>query len=132
MKKLFLIPAVAIIGLLFIQGISKSDSETETFSTEMTPNMPPHVKSIVDQKCYGCHNAESKNEKGKKKLDWDEFEASKKAKQMATMGKIVEALEAGDMPPAKFLENKPEGKLTDAELATLLEWSTGKKKSPKE
>jgi hypothetical protein len=48
------------------------------------------------------------------------------------MGKIVEVLEAGDMPPAKFLENKPEGKLTDVELATLLEWSAGKKKSPKE
>uniref|UniRef100_UPI0035930FB2 heme-binding domain-containing protein n=1 Tax=Aquiflexum sp. TaxID=1872584 RepID=UPI0035930FB2 len=70
--------------------------------------------------------------KGKKKLDWDEFEASKRAKQMATKGKIVEVLEDGDMPPAKFLENKPEGKLTETELATLLEWSAGKKKSPKE
>ena len=132
MKKLFLIPAVAIIGLLFFQGISKSDSETEPLSHVMATDMPPQVKAIVEQKCYGCHNAESKNEKAKEKLDWDEFEASKRAKQIATKGKIVEVLEAGDMPPAKFLEKKPEGKLTEAELATLLEWSAGKKKSPKE
>lgn len=132
MKKLFFLPALAIIGLLFFQGISKTASESEPFSHEIAPDMPPHIKAIVEQKCYGCHNAESKNEKGKKKLDWDDFEASKKAKQMATKGKIVEALENGDMPPAKFLENKPEGKLTETELATLIEWSAGKKKSPKE
>ena len=35
----------------------------------------------------------------------------------------------GDMPPAKFLEMKPEGKLSEAELATLLQWSAGKKKA---
>ncbi|WP_194973376.1 heme-binding domain-containing protein [Aquiflexum lacus] len=132
MKKLFFLPALAILGLLFIQGVTKSEPETKFISHEIAPDMPPQVKAIVEQKCYGCHNAESKNEKGKKKLDWDEFEASKKAKQMATKGKIVEALENGDMPPAKFLENKPEGKLTEGELATLMEWSAGKKKSPKE
>jgi hypothetical protein len=32
------------------------------------------------------------------------------------------------MPPAKFLENKPEGKLSEAELAMMMEWSKSKKK----
>ncbi|GAA0879166.1 hypothetical protein GCM10009119_21340 [Algoriphagus jejuensis] len=90
--------------------------------------MPADVKAIVEQKCYGCHNAESKNDKGKEKLDWDAFEASKKSKQMATKGKISEVLAEGEMPPEKFLAQKPEGKLTEAELATLVEWSAGKKK----
>lgn len=132
MKKLFFFPALAIIGLLFFQGITKTASDSESFSHEIGPDMPPHIKAIVEQKCYGCHNAESKNEKGKKKLDWDAFEASKKSMQLATKGKIVEVLEAGDMPPAKFLENKPEGKLTETELASLIEWSAGKKKSTQE
>jgi hypothetical protein len=95
----------------------------------LAPDMPADVKAVVEQKCYGCHNAESKNEKGKAKLDWDAFEATKKSKQLATKGKIAEVLEKGDMPPKKFLENKPEGKLTEAELATLMDWSAGKKKS---
>lgn len=129
MKKLFLLPTLAIIGLLFFQATIKTESDTEILEHSMAPEMPANVKAVVDQKCYGCHNAESKNDKGKAKLDWDAFEAAKKSKQMATMGKITEALENGDMPPAKFLENKPEGKLTEAELATLMEWSVGKKKS---
>lgn len=128
MKKLTLLPMAAVLGLLFIQGTPKSEVETPTMHLAMSPDMPANIKAIVDQKCYGCHNAESKNEKGKAKLDWDAFEASKKSKQMATKGKIAEVLEKGDMPPAKFLENKPEGKLTEAELATLMEWSASKKK----
>lgn len=126
MKKLFLLPVAAILGVLFFQGTPKS--EPDYIHLELSPDMPENIKAIVDQKCYGCHNAESKNEKGKAKLDWDAFEASKKSKQMATKGKIAEVLEKGDMPPAKFLENKPDGKLSEAELASLMEWSASKKK----
>lgn len=131
MKKLLLIPALALIGFIFLQATVK-DNHSENIETAVFDDqIPAHVKSVIDQKCYGCHNAESKNEKGKQKLDWDDFEASRKAKQLATMAKINEVLISGDMPPAKFLENKPEGKLSKEELETLLDWSAGKKKSPK-
>lgn len=130
MKKLFLLSSAALIGLLFFQATSKPESEPETIThTMMASNMPADVKAIVETKCYGCHNVNSKNKKGKAKLDWDAFEAAKKSKQLAAKGKINEVLVKGDMPPKKFLENKPEGKLTEAELATLMAWSAGKKKS---
>ncbi|MCR9016171.1 heme-binding domain-containing protein [Aquiflexum gelatinilyticum] len=129
MKKSFLLPTLAILGLLFIQGTSKTDAVSEYELHALAPDMPANVKAVVEQKCYGCHNAESKNEKGKAKLDWDAFEATKKSKQLATMAKINETLSKGEMPPAKFLENKPEGKLSESDLATLMEWSAGKKKS---
>jgi mono/diheme cytochrome c family protein len=128
MKKLSLLPVAAVVGLLFFQGTPKPELEDYPIHPVMAPDMPANVKAIVEQKCYGCHNAESKNEKGKEKLDWDAFEASKKSKQMATKGKISEVLAEGEMPPKKFLEMKPEGKLTEAELATLIDWSAGKKK----
>lgn len=129
MKKLSLLPMAAMVGLLFFQGTQKPEVVSVPEFHSMAPDMPADVKAVVEQKCYGCHNAESKNEKGKAKLDWDAFEATKKSKQMATKGKIAEVLEKGDMPPAKFLEMKPEGKLSEAELATLMQWSSGKKKS---
>lgn len=130
MKKLFLLSSAALIGLLFFQATSKPEYEPETIThTMMASNMPADVKAIVETKCYGCHNVNSKNEKGKAKLDWDAFEAAKKSKQLAAKGKINEVLVKGDMPPKKFLENKPEGKLTEAELATLMAWSASKKKS---
>ncbi|RZS97383.1 heme-binding domain-containing protein [Cecembia calidifontis] len=131
MKKLLLIPALALIAFIFLQATVKDNESIELETNVFDDKIPPHVKAVIDQKCYGCHNAESKNEKGKQKLDWDELEASRKAKQLATMAKINETLVNGDMPPAKFLESKPEGKLTKEELETLLDWSAGKKKSPK-
>jgi mono/diheme cytochrome c family protein len=127
MKKLLLIPFAAIIGLLFLQGKSEPTSYTLAADAEL----PANVKAVVDQKCYGCHNANSKNEKAKAKLDWDALGKLKKSKRVAAMDEIAEVLEKGEMPPKKFLENKPEAALSEADLATLKEWSAGKKKKSK-
>jgi uncharacterized membrane protein len=128
MKKLSFLPFVAMVGILFFQAIPKSDSNNHPILNPEAPALPADVKAIVQQKCYGCHNAESKNEKAKAKLDWDELEASKKAKALAKMTKITEILEEGSMPPSKFLDSNPDKKLTESEVETLMEWSTGKKK----
>lgn len=128
MKKLSFLPLAALVGLLFLQANPKPEADTLVTLHPETPALPSEVKAIVQQKCYGCHNAESKNEKGKAKLDWDALEEAKKSKALATMGKITEALEEGSMPPEKFLASNPDKKLTEAEVKTLMEWSTGKKK----
>jgi len=131
MKKLLLIPFVAIIGLLFMQGKSVPVSEASAITDAKNAELPANVKAVVDQKCYGCHNANSKNEKGKAKLDWDAVGNMKKSKRMAAMEKVSEVLAKGEMPPKKFLANKPEAALSEAELATLVEWSAGKNKKSK-
>lgn len=125
MKRLLFITCAALCGLLFFQG---KPTEKPAPSPYLDAELPAEVKAVVDQKCYGCHNVNSKNEKGKAKLDWDALTKMKKAKRMAAMDEINEVLTEGEMPPKKFLENKPEGALTEAELATLLAWSSGKKK----
>ncbi|WP_026953945.1 heme-binding domain-containing protein [Algoriphagus vanfongensis] len=126
MKRLSLIPIAGLVAVLFFQAAQKPEFESHPELDEA--KMPAKVKAVVEQKCYGCHNAESKSDKAKKKLDWDEFEAAKKSKQLAAMAEINETLVEGEMPPKKFLENKPEGKLTEEELQILLDWSSGKKK----
>ena len=128
MKKLSLLSAFGFALILFLQAIPKTDAHNQPELNDEAPAIPEDVMAVVQQKCYGCHNAESKNEKGKEKLDWDELESAKKGKALATMKKITEVLEGDEMPPEKFLERKPEGKLSDEEKATLLAWSTGKKK----
>jgi mono/diheme cytochrome c family protein len=127
MKKLLLLPFIAFVGLLFFQGKSVPAITTHTPGADL----PANVKAVVDMKCYGCHNANSKNEKGKAKLDWDALDKMKKSKRMAAMGEISEILAKGEMPPKKFIANKPEAALSEAELATLVEWSAGKKKKSK-
>lgn len=126
MKKLLLLSFAAVVSLFFIQA-----TKPGTEPNPVDDFLPANVKAVVDEKCYGCHNANSKNEKAKAKLDWDALGKMKKAKRIAAMGEIAEVLEKGEMPPKKFLEFKPEAKLSDSDLATLKEWSAGKKKSKK-
>lgn len=128
MKKLLLLPLMALIGLFFMQGTSKPVAVADPYLDGV---IPANVKAVIDQKCYGCHNANSKNEKGKAKLDWDALAKMKKSKRMAAMDEIAEVLDKGEMPPKKFLDFKPEAKLSESDLATLKEWSAGKKKKAK-
>lgn len=116
-----LIFSAFIISFIFIQGKNpdKTNRHTALDSIEFTAD----VKAIIDQKCFGCHNLNSKNEKGKKKLKWDSLTLIPKATQVAKLDKIIEVLEEGSMPPAKFLEYKPEAKLNDEEVKKLKEWA---------
>jgi mono/diheme cytochrome c family protein len=129
MKKLLLLPLMALIGLFFMQGTSEPVAVADPHAQDGV--IPANVKAVIDQKCYGCHNANSKNDKAKAKLDWDALSKMKKAKRMAAMDEIAEVLEKGEMPPKKFLDFKPEAKLSESDLTTLKEWSAGKKKKVK-
>lgn len=129
MKKLLILPLMALIGLFFVQGTTIATSHAKPYPQDGV--IPANVKAVIDQKCYGCHNANSKNDKGKAKLDWDALAKMKKAKRMAVMDEIAEVLEKGEMPPKKFLDFKPEAKLSESDLTTLKEWSAGKKKKAK-
>lgn len=76
MKKLLIVSFAFIVGLLFFQGKSAVKS-----SSAAAADLPADVKAVVDKKCYGCHNANSKNEKGKAKLDWDALAKQKKVEE---------------------------------------------------
>jgi hypothetical protein len=86
-------------------------------------NIPEDVKSVLDNKCYGCHNMESKADKAKEKLLLDKLGDLSKAELIATLGDISEVSGEGDMPPEKFLEQKPEKKLTEDEQKLLVDWA---------
>ncbi|UCS94909.1 heme-binding domain-containing protein [Echinicola marina] len=128
MKKLFLLPLAAIIGLLFFQGTQKSELSSNPELEVAGKKIPKKVMAVVDQKCYGCHNPDARSEKAKSKLDWDALQTLSKSEQSEAKDKIYEVLSEGNMPPRKFLENKPEGKLSEDELALLMKWSKTKRK----
>jgi uncharacterized membrane protein len=81
------------------------------------------VKPIIDAKCLGCHSADSKNEKAKEKLIWANLSTMEKKAVASVLDEMVEVLEKGEMPPAKFLERFPDKKLTDKETKSLKKWA---------
>lgn len=85
--------------------------------------MPDNVKAIIQNSCFGCHNTNSKNEDGKEALDFKKLDNLSMIKQISAYTDIKEVLEEGEMPPKKFLEKKPEKKLSDEQTKILLDWS---------
>ncbi len=85
--------------------------------------IPDDVNAIIENKCFGCHNVDSKSDKAKKKLLFDELTGLSKAKIVAKLDDIHDVVDEGKMPPEKFLERYPDKTLTEDEAAKLKEWA---------
>ncbi len=114
-----ILPGVFVIVLIAIFMIGTSGTQ----EPELTNlQMPDHVKSIVENKCFGCHNTDSKNEDAKEKLDFKTLNDLNNFKKVGKLRDIADILEEGKMPPKKFLDMHPEKKLTNEETAALTAW----------
>jgi len=98
-------------------------SAEENSPTKNPVKMPDNVKSIINNKCMGCHNTDSKNDKAKEKLDFKTLEGLGKIKKIGTYNHIVEALQKDKMPPEKFLDKYPDKKLSEKEAKAIIEWA---------
>lgn len=114
----FLLPTVFIISVIFLQFSNSFEA-----GSRMDIEIPEEVKSVLDNKCFGCHNSESQAQKAKDKLLLDKLNDLSKAKQISTLGDIAEIASKGEMPPEKFLEKKPEKKLTEQEQKLIADWA---------
>lgn len=121
MKKQHIIYSTLVIMILM--GLSSLKSYEKNAVNIEKIDMPENVKAIIDNKCYGCHSADSQNDKAKEKLRWDQLDQLSKAKLVSTFSDIEEVLDKGKMPPEKFLEKRPEKKLTDEEKGLLKSWA---------
>ncbi len=124
MKTTSLIFLVALASsFLFIRAQQVPSPVNPQEPVDTVINYAVEARAIIDQKCFGCHNPEAKNEKAKKKFMWDELPKSARQNQLKVMNDLLEVLNEGKMPPEKFLQFKPEAKLTEAESSTLWAWA---------
>jgi len=123
--KALLIVGVVVFAFLMIQGriVEKSESQKTIKSDTATINYSGKIKVIIDNKCYGCHNSNTRAIKARNKLNWDSLALITKVNQISKLDKVIETLDKGEMPPKQFLERKPEGKLTDDEITALKGWA---------
>lgn len=108
---------------VFVSGIlATGTSVASENNTASGREYPAGIKTIIDKSCYGCHSAESKNDKGKEKLDFDQLSTLPATKQIAAYNHIAETLEEQEMPPQKFLERFPDKALSTEESEALKAW----------
>jgi len=125
MKKYLFLFLLLTLGIVFVSFTLKSyKSDDLAASADNHFEIPDNVQSVIDKSCYGCHNSESQNDKGKKKLQFDELSGLPKHKLTAKLADIAEIINEGEMPPEKFLKKKPEATPTAVEKKILVDWAT--------
>ena len=117
----FLFPVLLILLTIIIQ--SSVFVEVNAPKDTSGLDIPENVKSVLDNKCFGCHNVDAKSNKAKSKLLLDKLDDLSKVKLVAKLSDIAGVVSDGNMPPEKFVEQKPEAKLTEEEQTLLVEWS---------
>jgi len=121
-KLLFVVTIMMFSGILFSFTLSKNPNPL--IPDEDVLNMPDNVKVIVDNHCYGCHNSESKNTKGKMKLSFDKFGTKySNIRAASKLKKISEEVSEDKMPPKKFLKHYPDKALNADQKKLLSDWA---------
>lgn len=113
-KQLVLFVAIGIL-FLFFQSFSPEQPIEGVFPDEIT--------SILKASCYDCHFTGASSDKALKAINFDDWDEYRTTKQIGILSDIGEVVEEGKMPPGKYLENKPEAKLTDKQKKLLAEWT---------
>ena len=121
-KRIFPIVLVIFMFASFLAVAAEKPQETKAVK------MPDNVKAVIENKCFGCHNTDSKNDKAKEKLDLKTLDSLTQTKMIHALTEIGEVLEKNEMPPEKFLEKFPDKKLTDAEKKILMDWASSEAK----
>lgn len=106
--------------LAFMAGSQKTLGQDKARPAVMT-SMPENISGILKTSCLGCHSNQSN---GKAKIflnlsNWDSMNAKKQAKEGKLMYKQISK---GHMPPAGFLEKRPQAKLTADQIASIKTW----------
>jgi ABC-type proline/glycine betaine transport system ATPase subunit len=109
-----------LLGLFSLTVLAIESDKTENYPPA---KMPDDVKAVVKNKCFGCHNTDSKNDDAKEDLDFKTFSELSKMKQISSYKKITEVLEENEMPPKKFLDRYPDKELTEDEKKILMKWA---------
>ncbi|MCK5908137.1 MAG: heme-binding domain-containing protein [Flavobacteriales bacterium] len=130
MKKLAIAIITLTIGFVsmsFINNtVSISSEVNKAMITTENGNPDNEAKAIIENKCYGCHNSESKNKKGRKKLSFDTMDELSVYKQIGKYEGIHETILESEMPPKKFLAKYPDKALTSNEKEVLIAWAKAK------
>ncbi|RLD43058.1 MAG: hypothetical protein DRI89_05610 [Bacteroidetes bacterium] len=123
MKKQFIALITIVAVGFFFMNFTIQTEENSSLGKKTNFEIPENIQGIIDNSCYGCHHTDSKNEKGKKKLDFDKLADLKTYKLVGKLADISETVVEGDMPPEKAVKKYPELKLSDEDKATLGDWA---------
>jgi hypothetical protein len=115
MKKQSALILLGGMGILLLMSFNQGGTSTEAF--------PEEIGTLLKSSCYDCHTSGAKSDDAKKAVQFDLWEDYRLTKKVGLLGKIGEMVEEGKMPPKKYLEHKPDRKLTEDQKNLLVNWT---------
>ncbi len=109
--------AFVLVSLIPVDGNAQGKNKEQTLAA-----FPENVSGIFSNSCVGCHSDQSRG-KAKEFMnlsEWDKLTPKKQHKEAKSIAKIVRK---GEMPPAQFLEKRPEAALTPVQAAAIATWA---------
>jgi len=115
-----------VISFVFLMEDDKPENRLPDSNNVSTISIPGNVQTVLDKSCIGCHNSDSKNTKGKTKLNFDKFtnDGYSKGKLIGKLNGIVKVMKKGSMPPEKFLKKYPDRDISATDAKLLSQWAS--------
>ena len=85
--------------------------------------IPEDVQAILSASCYACHTTDAGSKDALKAVDFKKWDDYGSVKKIAILNNIREVVEAGKMPPGKYLSRYPDKALSSRDQETIVEWS---------
>lgn len=115
MKKLLIALSASVVILLVFQSFMAKSAPGAEF--------PAEVKEILKTSCYDCHSDASTNKKAIEAVNFDKWSDLKATKQISKLDAVCETISKDQMPPEKYLKNKPEHALSDEQKVIICSWA---------
>ncbi len=91
---------------------------------KVTPDFPDSVQKVFESSCFDCHSDRSANDKALSKMNLSEWGQLSAAKKVGKMQDIIDKLNKGDMPPAKYVAKYPDRAPSKDQKDILIKWAT--------
>ena len=135
---------VAVVLVIQVIPVERNVSTVQPGqSFERTQKVPANVAAILKVSCYDCHSNNTRYpwyselkpsawlmarhiKKGKKELNFDEFNDYSKRRKKAKIKSIISQIEKEEMPLKSYLLLHSDSKLTAEERKMLLDFFTSR------
>jgi hypothetical protein len=91
---------------------------------KVAPDFPDSVQKVFESSCFDCHSDKSSNDKALSKMNLSEWGQLSVAKKVGKMQDIIDMINKGDMPPAKWVSKYPDRAPGKEQKDVLIKWAT--------
>ncbi|RYY45451.1 MAG: hypothetical protein EOO06_16480 [Chitinophagaceae bacterium] len=139
-KKILLAILIIFIAIQFIRPERNSSSTVQPADMVIQFNAPANVAAPLKTACYDCHSNNTRYpwyanvqpvswflanhvKDGKEELNFNEFSAYSKRRQLSKLKSVQNSIKDGSMPLSSYTMLHNDAKLSEESKASILEWT---------